>query len=124
MESLFVYGTLRPGEANAHWLTALAGTWEPATLQGRLFADGLPITEGYPVIWPAENGREIPGWLFHSPDLFHHWADLDAFEGEAYLRVQIEVKRPSGTRVSAHVYALNGFNFRLVIQRNARHDIE
>lgn len=43
--------------------------------------------------------------LFVSDDLPDHWARLDAFEGDEYQRVSIEVDTAEGA-VTAWIYAL------------------
>ena len=40
MERLFVYGSLAPGRPNAHVLAEVPGSWEPASVKGRLRAEG------------------------------------------------------------------------------------
>lgn len=40
IERLFVYGSLAPGRPNEHILAAIPGTWEPASVSGRLREEG------------------------------------------------------------------------------------
>jgi len=40
MDHLFVYGTLRPGEANEHVMNDIGGEWRVATIKGRWFEEG------------------------------------------------------------------------------------
>ena len=47
-ERLFVYGSLAPGESNAHVLAGIDGTWEPATVTGTLHPEGWGATLGFP----------------------------------------------------------------------------
>jgi gamma-glutamylcyclotransferase (GGCT)/AIG2-like uncharacterized protein YtfP len=46
IEKLFVYGTLGPGRPNEHVLVAIGGSWETATVTGRLLEEG----------WGGRNG--------------------------------------------------------------------
>jgi gamma-glutamylcyclotransferase (GGCT)/AIG2-like uncharacterized protein YtfP len=105
---LFVYGTLAPGQPNAHVLADVPGTWEPATVIGALLAEGCGAAAGYPGIIPGEQGDAVEGLLFTSENLAQHWARLDEFEGEGYERVLTTVKRKDGSVVDACVYALRG----------------
>jgi gamma-glutamylcyclotransferase (GGCT)/AIG2-like uncharacterized protein YtfP len=103
---LFVYGTLAPGRPNAHVMDGMVGTWEPAVARGELLPDGWGAAAGYPAIVLADDAPEVPGFLFSSPDLPHHWDRLDEFEGEGYDRVLTTVRLATGADVSAYVYTL------------------
>ena len=105
-DRLFVYGTLAPGKPNAHVLADVPGRWEPATVRGRMVQAGWGAATGYPAIVPAEDGIEVPGFVFTSPELAAHWPRLDAFEGEDYRRVLTPARLADGTVVDAYVYAL------------------
>jgi len=106
IERLFVYGSLAPGQANAHVLADVPGTWQPATVRGKLFSEGWGAAIGYPGIIPDESGDEVPGLVFSSEALSRHWPRLDEFEGEGYERVQIKATLEDGTLVDAFIYAL------------------
>lgn len=105
-EKLFVYGTLGPGRPNEHVLSAIGGSWEPASITGTLREEGWGAEMGYPGVDMDEHGGEIEGFLFTSENLSGHWPSLDAFEGEAYRRVLAEVKLKNGCVVSAYIYTL------------------
>ena len=105
---LFVYGTLAPGRPNAHVLADVPGTWTPATVRGTLLPDGWGAAIGYPAIVPSDTGEEVHGQVFASDALSEHWARLDAFEGEGYVRVPVTARLADGTLVEAQVYALAG----------------
>jgi gamma-glutamylcyclotransferase (GGCT)/AIG2-like uncharacterized protein YtfP len=100
---LAVYGTLAPGRTNAWMLEPLAGTWTEGVVRGERIAAGWGNTEGYPALRPDPDGDEIAVFLFESADLGAHWARLDAFEGDEYDRVLIEV-RCAGRTLLANVY--------------------
>lgn len=103
---LFVYGTLAPGRPNEHILADVPGTWEPATVRGSLLQEGWGAAVGYPGIVLTEYGDNIEGFLFTSDDLASHWARLDKFEGDGYVRVPVSVQLQDGTTIEAHIYAL------------------
>lgn len=108
IDRLFVYGTLAPGRPNEHVLAEVSGTWEPATVKGTLLQKGWGAAAGYPGIVLDERGEDVHGFLLSSAALAKHWARLDAFEGDGYERVVTAVKRPDGSVVKAHIYALKG----------------
>ena len=105
VDSLFVYGSLAPGESNEWVLADLQGQWQPAWVTGTRYADGLPTTEGFPVLILADDAAQVEGLLFTSADLAGYWSQVDSFEGIAYKRVLTEV-RLSDTQ-QAFVYVLN-----------------
>ena len=107
MERLFVYGTLAPGRSNHAQVAGIEGTWQPATLRGRLYEEGRGAAAGYPAVVPGEAFGEVAGLVFASDQLDAHWARLDAFEGEGYRRTRVTVTLDDGSRVAAWVYALN-----------------
>jgi gamma-glutamylcyclotransferase (GGCT)/AIG2-like uncharacterized protein YtfP len=107
MDRLFVYGTLAPGRSNAHVLADVAGTWEPATVRGRLFPAGRGAAEEYVGIVLDEQGDDVRGLVFTSAQLPDHWARLDAFEGDDYVRVLVNARLENDSAVSACVYALS-----------------
>jgi len=106
IERLFVYGTLGPGQPNEHVLDAIGGSWKAATVTGTLRHKGWGAELGYPGIDLDVHGEEVAGFLFTSENLSDHWAALDQFEGEAYVRVLTEVKCEDGSIVNAHIYTL------------------
>lgn len=107
-ERLFVYGTLMPGEANHHYLQAIAGAWTRASVKGCLYPEGIGLAKGYPALIIDENAASVPGWLLTSVQLQDHWAILDEFEGFAYRRISTLVKMCDNTLVEAYVYVLAG----------------
>ncbi|HWC24655.1 MAG TPA: gamma-glutamylcyclotransferase family protein [Flexivirga sp.] len=107
-DHLFVYGTLAPGRPNEHVLASVRGTWEPATVRGRLLQHGWGAAVGFPGIVLDDDGPEVEGMLLSSEDLSHSWERLDQFEGDGYARVQASVRRRNGGTAVAHIYVLNG----------------
>ncbi len=106
-ERLFVYGTLAPGRSNAHVLADMPGTWQAATVRGTLFESAWGAAAGYPGVILSDAGDEVQGLVFSSPALPSHWARLDAFEGEGYVRVPVAATLAEGTVVDACIYALS-----------------
>jgi len=102
---LAVYGSLAPGQKNHGQLADLAGEWQPGVVRGQLLESGWGAAEGYPGLRPDPFGPEVHVQLFTSDDLPAHWARLDAFEGEEYERVAIEVDVGAHI-VTAQIYAL------------------
>jgi gamma-glutamylcyclotransferase (GGCT)/AIG2-like uncharacterized protein YtfP len=56
-DRLFIYGTLAPGRPNEHVLADVPGTWERATVRGKLLDEGWGAEVGYPGIALVGNGR-------------------------------------------------------------------
>lgn len=106
IERLFAYGSLAPGRPNEHILAAVPGTWEPASVTGRLREEGWGAALGFPGLDLDAQGETIEGFVFSSEQLAEHWARLDAFEGDAYRRILADVRLGNGQTVQAHLYAL------------------
>lgn len=104
---LFVYGTLRPGESNAYFLTQISGEWIEASLIGFHFPSGYGATEGYPVLVPSSSGLPISGFIFEAEFTTSQWQMLDDFETDAYQRILASVTTASGAYLDAYVYILN-----------------
>ena len=107
MERLFVYGSLAPGKSNHHIIKDIPGTWDAATIKGKLFQEGWGAYLGYPGVIPNEDGDIIEGYLFSSDQLSTYWDMLDAFEGDGYVRQLVTVISESGELVEAYIYAIN-----------------
>lgn len=105
-QRLFVYGTLAPGRPNEHVLADLDGSWEPATITGRLEERGWGAALGFPGLVLDTSGNDVvEGLLISSPALPKRWAELDEFEGPGYERVEATVRTATG-KVRAFVYTL------------------
>ena len=107
MERLFVYGTLAPGKPNHSVLEDIPGTWQAATLKGKLLDEGWGSELGSPGIVPSDEGEEVEGFVLTSEHLSKHWDMLDKFEGNGYKRVLVLVKTKNGDDIESYVYALN-----------------
>ena len=107
IERLFVYGSLAPGQSNAHVLADVPGRWEPATVRGTLLQQGWGAAMGYPGIVLDPQGSEVRGLVFSSDELARHWARLDDFEGEGYARVATSARLDDGSVVEAYIYGLS-----------------
>lgn len=105
MESLFVYGTLRPGHANAHIMENIGGEWLAGYVNGTFYERGWGAAADFPGILLDKNGPEVHGYLFISPNLHEHWPMLDEFEA-GYDRVEVDVTTLDGRTVTAWIYQL------------------
>ncbi len=103
---LFVYGTLMPGEANAHILERIPGDWKKASIRGHYDPDGWGKTGGYPAIKLDPEGSRIEGYVYVSAALENDWDRIDAFEGNAYHRRLVDAQLESGSTLQANVYVL------------------
>jgi gamma-glutamylcyclotransferase (GGCT)/AIG2-like uncharacterized protein YtfP len=93
--ALFVYGTLAPGQVNAHVLAPLSGAWTEAQISGSLHDAGWGAAHGCPGAQLVDNDIHkitvdshspsvVKGVLFESTDLADYWQKLDDFEGTEY----------------------------------------
>lgn len=99
-----MYGTLAPGERNAHIMDGMTGEWVKATARGTRFINGWGRHRMAPGFFPDPSGPIVEGLIFASNDLPDHWQRLDEFEGSDYERVEIEATLESGEIVTAFVY--------------------
>lgn len=106
-QRLFVYGSLAPGRQNEHILASLGGTWQPATVRGRLKMEGWGANLGFPGLVLDPAGQEVQGLIFASEKLANFWPELDEFEGEQYARVPVEAALAEGGTVAAYIYVLS-----------------
>ncbi|MEX0287183.1 MAG: gamma-glutamylcyclotransferase [Paracoccaceae bacterium] len=99
---LATYGTLAPGQVNAHVLAPLNGQWSTGVVRGELVEEGWGAAHGCPGIVLTGNGQ-VDVHLFTSTDLPQYWDRLDTFEGPGYRRVPVSVETADGT-VEAFIY--------------------
>ena len=81
VDRLFVYGTLRNGQAARSLIAEHVVAARPGTIRGRMFA----LADGYPGFMPGADGLVI-GELVQLRDLAAAFALLDAYEGEDFTR--------------------------------------
>lgn len=97
------YGTLAPGRPNYHQLDGLTGEWFTGTVKGTLIKAGWGTHLGFPGLILGPDGEAIEVHIFQSGDLPEHWERLDAFEGEAYQRVETIAETERG-RIPVSIY--------------------
>lgn len=102
---LAVYGSLRPGENNHHLVAEIPGRWSEGFVRGTLHESGWGATLGYPALVWDEDGPEVPVRILTADGLPEHWDRLDAFEGDAYLRILVPVVTAE-TECVCNLYAL------------------
>jgi len=113
--ALFVYGTLAPGEVNAHVLGALDGSWRSAKVRGILCDAGWGAAHGFPglrLFRCAASPNDAPsdfvsGLLFESEGLSEMWPELDEFEGADYRCELTQAIVDDGTKKPCVVYAVD-----------------
>lgn len=101
MNRLFVYGTLRSGQAARSLIANHVLAAEPASARGRMFA----LADGYPGFLPGTEGRVI-GEVMTLSDLAAALALLDAYEGEDFTRSLTEVELTDGKPLWCWCYVL------------------
>lgn len=101
VDRLFVYGSLRSGQAARSLIANHVVAAEPASVRGQMFA----LADGYPGFLPGPEGRVV-GEMMTLSDLAAAFALLDAYEGEEFTRALHEVELASGTVVWAWCYVL------------------
>lgn len=98
------YGSLRPGQINHDQLDGLKGRWINGKIRGRIVDDAGGSATGYLGLILGE-GDPIDVMVFESLDLPLHWNRLDAFEGESYERIEVEIETEEGP-LPVSIYAL------------------
>jgi gamma-glutamylcyclotransferase (GGCT)/AIG2-like uncharacterized protein YtfP len=97
-ESLIVYGSLAPGEANHFLLAGLEGEWYRCRIRGQ-----MGNYRGFKSFRYDPRGPEHPAWLLSSPDISRVLPELDDFEGDEYERIIIPA-RVGDRWVMAQIY--------------------
>lgn len=104
-QNLAVYGSLAPGRSNYNQLSHLAGKWHTGySVTGELTTTGWGTHIGYPALRWSPTGNQVPVQLFISTQLSQHWARLDEFEGQEYLRILVPVYRGNDFFTVANLY--------------------
>jgi gamma-glutamylcyclotransferase (GGCT)/AIG2-like uncharacterized protein YtfP len=101
---LAVYGSLAPGRVNAWVLEGLRGRWRDGVVRGHLADRGWGKGLGFPALRWDPAGDRIPVRLLVSAALPDHWRRIDAFEGEDYCRILVEVRRAGRFLAVANLY--------------------
>jgi gamma-glutamylcyclotransferase (GGCT)/AIG2-like uncharacterized protein YtfP len=102
---LAVYGSLAPGRSNHYLLQDLAGEWSEGVVRGSMEDVGWGAVQGYPALrWDPQGEQKVRAYLLVSPELPRHWMQLDAFEGESYVRVLVTVELDGGGIAIANLY--------------------
>ena len=102
---LAIYGTLAPGRVNHHQVSMMQATWIKGVVRGYLSDDGWGATYGFPGIRLDPDGDDVEVQVLESADLPDHWERLDAFEGEEYARVRVDVDTGNGV-LKAQIYVV------------------
>jgi len=107
MISVFVYGTLKPGQCNHDLFRGYDVTFTPATIPGRLYGYGLPVC----LVLPDDSPDRVHGYVatFDSLSLLNR---LDRLEGvhsggkgyDIYERLEVTATLETGETVEAFVY--------------------
>jgi gamma-glutamylcyclotransferase (GGCT)/AIG2-like uncharacterized protein YtfP len=102
---LATYGTLAPGRQNHDQLSDLPGRWVTGQVRGALVEAGWGAKLGYPALVLDPDGSPVEVFVFESGALPHHWHRLDAFEGDGYRRIAVDVSTEEGD-LPASIYVL------------------
>lgn len=106
-QAVFVYGTLQPGEINAHYFQEFEGSWNKGYVLGLLVEAGWGAEHGFPGIRLDQNGIRVKGSLFQSEEIDVILELLDKLEGPDYRRVMTQVHLDNGSTVDAYIYELS-----------------
>jgi gamma-glutamylcyclotransferase (GGCT)/AIG2-like uncharacterized protein YtfP len=102
VDRLFVYGSLRSGQAARSLIADHVIGSQPATVEGRIYA----LADSYPGYLPGAIGAVV-GEVMVLGDLAAALALLDAYEGEEFVRALHEATLAGdGSRVWAWCYVL------------------
>lgn len=102
VDRLFVYGSLRTGQAARSLIADHVIGSQPATIRGRIYA----LAEGYPGYLPGQVGTVV-GEVMVLGGLAAAFALLDAYEGDDFVRgLEEATLTADGSRVWAWCYVL------------------
>jgi uncharacterized protein (TIGR00290 family) len=102
---LATYGTLAPGRQNHGQLSELPGRWIVGHVRGELVEAGWGASLGYPGLILDPDAAPVEVSVFESGELPGHWDRLDAFEGDGYRRVAVDVATAEGA-LPASIYVV------------------
>jgi gamma-glutamylcyclotransferase (GGCT)/AIG2-like uncharacterized protein YtfP len=104
---LAVYGSLAPGKLNHHIVAPAGGQWTTGLVTGAFSENGWGATHGFPGLRWSPTGSDVHVSLLTSDDLPSHWAALDHFEGDDYMRILVPVRADDASLISvANLYEL------------------
>jgi gamma-glutamylcyclotransferase (GGCT)/AIG2-like uncharacterized protein YtfP len=101
VDQLFVYGTLREGQAARSMIANYVASSRPATIAGAVYA----FPDGYPGVVETGQGKVV-GELVKLTDLTAAFALLDAYEGDDFIRVLKTARLSDLTETYAWCYVL------------------
>jgi gamma-glutamylcyclotransferase (GGCT)/AIG2-like uncharacterized protein YtfP len=102
VDRLFVYGSLRTGQAARSLIVDHVIGSQAATVKGRIYA----LADSYPGYLPGETGTVV-GEVMVLGDLAAAFVLLDAYEGDEFVRALHEATLVAdGSRVWAWCYVL------------------
>lgn len=103
------YGSLAPGRQNHAVMAPAPGTW-----RNGLFANGDRIETGwgtdlgFPALRWRHDGPRVSIHLLTSSALPDFWQQLDAYEGESYVRILVPIFDHTGFVTVANLYEAAG----------------
>ena len=106
IDSIFVYGTLQPGEVNERYFDRFDGVWTSGYVLGSLENKGWGSEHGFPGIKLDDHGDRVTGSLFTTADIDEILVLLDELEGADYRRVVTVVYLENNTEQLAFIYEL------------------
>ncbi len=101
VDQLFVYGTLRDGQAARSMIENYVKSARPARISGAVYA----FPDGYPGVLEDERGT-VKGEVVKLTDLSAAFALLDAYEGSDFIRVLKVATCEDGDETYAWCYVL------------------
>lgn len=110
MNTLFVYGTLRPNQPNEHILAPLGGRWQKGYVHGIVHTLDWGPDIGLPAIVLDPIAAQVEGLFFIHDQLDAHLPMLDEFEGLQYQRVKVQGFDDNGHCVDAWVYIMKNLH--------------
>ncbi len=85
-------------------LSHIAGSWQKASIRGRLVQEGWGAQSGYPGVIVDASAPTVEGFVLTSDALENEWKRLDEFEGTQYQRVATTAQLEDGRVVPVYVY--------------------
>jgi gamma-glutamylcyclotransferase (GGCT)/AIG2-like uncharacterized protein YtfP len=102
IDRLFVYGTLRSGQAARSLIANYVVGAERGRVDGCIYA----LPDGYPGFLPGSSGTVV-GEVVTLRELPAAFALLDAYEGDEFTRTLLQVAQSDGEPVWAWCYVLS-----------------